>query len=189
LFEAALEFLEPRVGAEHPQVVASRGSLAAAYLAVGRFAESERLARLAVEQRQRIDPGGRDELTDVLGTLGAALLRQSRWGDAEPILLESLAIREEIMPDLWPRYAAMSLLGEVRLAQKKHGEAEPLLVGGYEGLKAREARMPPGARPNVREAVERLVRLYASWGKTEATSEWMSKLGYPDVPKEVFARP
>jgi len=31
------------------------------------------------------------------------------------------------------------------LGQKKHAEAEPLIVSGYEGLKAREAKIPTPA--------------------------------------------
>ena len=44
----------------------------------------------------------------------------------------------------------MSLLGAALAGQKKYAEAEPLLIGGYEGLKAREARIPAPARGRLR---------------------------------------
>jgi len=38
------------------------------------------------------------------------------------------------------------MLGEALLLQKKYTEAEPLLLQGYEGMKLREAMIPPRAR-------------------------------------------
>ncbi len=37
----------------------------------------------------------------------------------------------------------MSLLGGALLGQGRYAEAEPLVIGGYEGMKAREAKIPP----------------------------------------------
>ena len=47
-------------------------------------------------------------------------------------------------PDDWPRFNAMSLLGGALLGQGRYAEAEPLIVAGYEGMKAREAKIPRG---------------------------------------------
>ena len=54
------------------------------------------------------------------------------------------------------------MLGACLLGQKKYAEAEPLLVAAYEGLKWREHRIPPAAKPRLREALERLVQLNES---------------------------
>ena len=57
--------------------------------------------------------------------------------------------------------------GDSLLGQKKYAEAEPLLLSGYEGMKAREARLPASRKFHLAEACERIVRLYEAWGKTD----------------------
>jgi hypothetical protein len=83
----------------------------------------------------------------------------------------------------------MSLLGGALSGQGRHAEAEPLVVPCYEGMKAREVRMPVPDRYRLREAAERVIRLYEAWGKPEQAARWKAKLGMPDLPTDVFARP
>jgi hypothetical protein len=87
------------------------------------------------------------------------------------------------------------MLGACLLAESKFAEAEPLIVSGYEGLKARETRIPPPvAKARLTEAEGRVVRLYEFWGKTVKAAEWRRRLGHqapsvPELPKDVFASP
>jgi eukaryotic-like serine/threonine-protein kinase len=83
----------------------------------------------------------------------------------------------------------MSLLGGALLDQGRYSEAQPLIVPGYEGMKDREARIPYPDRPALREAAARVIRLYESWGKPDQAMAWKAKLGMPDLPADVFARP
>jgi eukaryotic-like serine/threonine-protein kinase len=62
-------------------------------------------------------------------------------------------------------------------------------VEGYEGMKAREVRIPAPDRFRLREAAERVVRLYDAWGQPDQATAWKSRLGMPDLPANVFARP
>ena len=73
----------------------------------------------------------------------------------------------------------MSSLGGALLGQGRHAEAEPLIVSGYEGMKAREAKIPPPGKPRFTDAAERVVRLYEEWGKKEKAAEWRTKLAKP----------
>jgi hypothetical protein len=114
---------------------------------------------------------------------------QSRWPEAEPLLREAIAIRAKATPDDWERYDAMSLLGGALLGQGRYAEAEPLVIASYEGMKARESRMPVPERFRLREAAERVVRLYEQWSKPDQATAWKAKLGMPDLPADVFARP
>jgi hypothetical protein len=116
-------------------------------------------------------------------------MKQARWTEAEPLLRECLAIRAKAAPDDWSRFNTMSLLGEALLGRGQYPEAEPLVVPGYEGMKAREAAIPPPGRPRLVEAAERVVRLYEAWGKPEQAAAWKARLGLADLPKDVFARP
>src|SRR5262249_24946326 len=121
--------------------------------------------------------------------LGRNLLRQSRWSEAEPLLREALAIRAKAAPDDWARSEAMSLLGDSLLGQGRYAEAEPLVIEGHEGMKAREARIAVPERFRLREAAERVLRLYEDWVKPDLAAAWKLKLGLPDLPADVFARP
>jgi hypothetical protein len=109
--------------------------------------------------------------------------------EAEPLLREGLAIFEKAMPDDWRHYEAMSLLGQAMLGQAHHAEAEPLIVPGYEGMKARESRIIMPERSRLREAAERVIRLYEEWNQTDHATAWKARLGIPDLPTDVFARP
>jgi eukaryotic-like serine/threonine-protein kinase len=83
----------------------------------------------------------------------------------------------------------MSQLGGVLAVQGKFTQAESLVARGYEGMKARAAKIPAQGKPRLLEAADRVVRLYEGWGKPEEAAEWKSKLGLVDLPADVFARP
>jgi hypothetical protein len=83
----------------------------------------------------------------------------------------------------------MSLLGGSLLGQGRTAEAEPLVAQGYERMKARESRLPVPERSRLREAAERVIRLYEACGQLDQAAAWKAKLGMPDLPADVFARP
>ncbi len=70
------------------------------------------------------------------------------------------------------------------VGQKKFADAEPLILAGYEGMKARESKIPAPDTPRLTEAAERVVQLYEAWGKKDKAAEWRAKLARPaDEPK------
>ena len=56
-------------------------------------------------------------------------------------------------------------------------------------MKARESRITVPDRSRLREAAVRVVRLYEAVGQARAGDGWKAKLGMPDLPADVFARP
>ena len=50
-------------------------------------------------------------------------------------------------------------------------------------------RIPVPNKFHLREAAVQVVRLYEAWGKPEQATVWKVKLGLPDLPAEVLARP
>jgi hypothetical protein len=56
-------------------------------------------------------------------------------------------------------------------------------------MKARESRITVPERSSLREAAERVIRLYEACGKLDQAAAWQAKLGMPDLPADVFARP
>jgi hypothetical protein len=83
----------------------------------------------------------------------------------------------------------MSLLGAALLGQGRYSEAALLIVPGYEGMKERQAKIAVLDRSRLREAAERVIRLYEVRGELDQATRWKAKLGMADLPAEVFARP
>ena len=74
--------------------------------------------------------------------------------------------------------------------QKKFQEAEPLLVEGYSGMKAREAKIPPTAKTRLPEAIQRLVDLSVAWEKPEQAADWQKPLDQAQATlKDTEAKP
>jgi hypothetical protein len=107
-----------------------------------------------------------------LESLGQNLLQQKKWADAEPVLRESLGICEKKEPDDWRTFNTMSVLGGALLGQKKHAEAEPLLLKGYEGMRAREDKIPEPAKKRIPDALNRLIELYIATDKPEDVKKY-----------------
>jgi hypothetical protein len=111
-----------------------------------------------------------------LAGLGSNLLHQQKWADAETFLRDGLAIREHQEPDAWTTFETRSLLGAALLGQKQYAEAEPLLLKGYEGLRQRQAKIPPQGKGRLIDSMERLVQLYDVLGKKDESARWRKEL-------------
>jgi eukaryotic-like serine/threonine-protein kinase len=189
LDQATLKLRESKLGPDHPHTLLSRNNLARDYESLDRWAVAEALRRDALARRRKTTRPDNPLLAGDLASLGRNLLRQSRWSEAEPLLRESLAITAQAAPEDWTRFEAMSLLGGSLLGQGRYAEAEPLVVAGYEGMKAREARITVPERFRLREAAERVVQLYEAWNRPDPATAWKARLGLLDLPADVFARP
>jgi tetratricopeptide (TPR) repeat protein len=181
LNERVLELCKTRLGPDDPATLWSMGNLAETYQTVGRLDQAERLLGDLSERVRRLDRPKTADTADLLAKFGKTLLALDRYAEAEPVLRECLAIRAEKLPDDWLRFNAVSMLGGALLGQKKYAEAEPLLLQGYEGMKQREATIPPGRKVRLPEAAERLVRLYEATGRPDEARAWRAKL--PPAPQ------
>ena len=65
----------------------------------------------------------------------------------------------------------MSQLGAALAGQKKDQEAEPLLIDGYEGLKARQTKIPAPSRGQLTTAAARIVPFSEAWGKPDQAAQ------------------
>ncbi len=189
LFKQNLNRWERRLGLSHPYTILGFSNLASAYEALNQWPDAELLRRELLARRRKSQKPDIPGVTGALAELALNLLKQSKWSDAEPVLRECLAIREKMASDEWLRFNTMSMLGWALLGQNKFAEAEPSIIGGYEGMKARESKIPPTGKPRLLEAAERVVRLYQAWGKPAKVTEWKVKLGLADLPAEAFALP
>jgi tetratricopeptide (TPR) repeat protein len=127
-------------------------------------------------QRQRDDSGGVGTAY-TLGWLARNLLLQKRYGEAEPIAREALAICEKERPEDPQRFYFVSILGDVLYGQENYTAAESYLLQGYEGMKRREAGMLAIWKRRMAEAGERVVRFYEVTDQPEKARAWREKLG------------
>ena len=154
----------------------------------GDSARAESLLRDVLVARRKKLGAQHPDVGQTLTALGQSLLEQRKWAEAEPLLREGLAIWDTRRPDDWNRFHTQSLLGSSLLGQKKYVEAEPLLLSGYEGMKAREAKLPASKKIYLTEAGERNLRLYEAWGRTEQAAAWRAKLNSPPTPVKPNSR-
>jgi len=189
LMEKSLDMARTRYGSTPTSLAFALPHLAYAYDQAERFAEADSFYRNALEQARSSFGPGDPRTAGAMAGLGYHFLKKKSWAEAEAVLRECLAIREQSLPHDWSTFNTRSMLGGSLLGQKRYVEAEPLLISGYEGMKAREATLPPRGKARLSEAAERVVGLYEAWGKPEKVAEWNAKLGLLDLPASVFAQP
>jgi len=167
----------PAFGATHPVTQAILLNLATCLEQMGRPGEAEPYRRELADASRERDGADSPKYAAQLAALGLNLLEQEKDAEAEPVLRECLAIREGREPDAWTTFNCMSMLGGSLVGRKAYAEAEPLLVGGYEGMKQREAEIPAGFRTaRLTQALERLVQLHEGWGKEDEAAAWRTEL-------------
>jgi tetratricopeptide (TPR) repeat protein len=185
----AIELAQKAVSATKRASAKMLHTLAAACAAAGQFTNAVRaqLEAIAIQQddTKKKDYGFRLKLYESnspyrdhfqLSNRTAALLAGGKFGEAEPLARQCLALREKEIPDGWWTFNARSMLGGSLLGQKKYSEAEPLLLSGYEGLKQREDKISPAGKPRLKETLQRLVQLYEATGRPDHAAEWRRKL-------------
>jgi serine/threonine protein kinase/tetratricopeptide (TPR) repeat protein len=175
LFEQTLAARTSRLGADHPSTLTTRFDLASAYQARGDSGRAEPMLRDVLAARRKKLGSIHPDVAQTLCALSSSLLKQHKWAEAESLLREALSIWGATRPDDWLRFKTESRLGECLLGQKRYAEAEPMLLSGYNGMKAREARIPMQEKLRLAEAGQLVAELYKVWGKPEKVREWESK--------------
>jgi serine/threonine protein kinase len=87
MLEECLRIAGPRLGAGHPRVLGYSINLARVRVARGEGAAAEALLRGALKGREQLYPPGDWRIAQAQSLLGAALLAQKRYAEAEPLML------------------------------------------------------------------------------------------------------
>ncbi len=186
----AVVYAQKAVAATSRRNLSFLDTLAAAYAETGQFAKAisiqQEATALSQSEPEKKDLASRLNLYRSnlpyrdhgrLADMVRALLESGKYVEAEPLARECLALREKQIPDDWRAFNARSMLGGALLGQKKYGEeTEVMLLNGYEGMKQRENTIPPAGRPRLKEALQRLVQLYAETNRPDQAAEWKQKL-------------
>ncbi len=144
----------------------------------GRQAKRAQTAEWLRAWRAEHEQGGDGGLSvaSALEYFGQQQLSQHNDTDAEPLLRDCLKIRQAKQPDEWTTFHTQSLLGEALLGQKKYADAEPLLLSGYQGMKQRQAKIPPQGKMRLTQTLQRLVQLYEATDKNDEAQKWRKLL-------------
>lgn len=121
------------------------------------------------------------DYTNELTGLGANLMQQRKWEEAEKVLLDSLAVREKQEPQKWGTFNTRALVGHALLGQMKYAEAEAYLLKAYESMKAQESTVPTASKVVLAATLDRLVELYTAWDKKEQAEKYrQERKKYPE---------
>jgi tetratricopeptide (TPR) repeat protein/tRNA A-37 threonylcarbamoyl transferase component Bud32 len=190
LLEKAVAGLSQTPGVAHPDTLTAMSNLAQLYVTKGEAEKAEPLLEEVLKLRRKVLSQDHPDTLDAMDALGGCRCNSLKdYAQAEAVLRECLAIREDKSPEDWQRFNTQSLLGGCLVGQKRHAEAERLLLPAYEGMKAREKKIPPAEKLRLDEALGRLIQLYDAWGKKDKAEEWRSRLADLEFPDEPFARP
>jgi tetratricopeptide (TPR) repeat protein len=152
------------------------------YEKAGKAGEAAQLVTELLGDARKQLPKDSPQLAGMLAQLGLSLLQVRAFTEAEPLLRECLAIREQNEPDAWTTFSAQSLLGGSLLGQKKYAEAEPLLLKGYAGMKQRERSIPPQGATAIPEALDRLIELCTATNRPDEAKKWRAERArYPEA--------
>ncbi|HKQ61938.1 MAG TPA: serine/threonine-protein kinase [Candidatus Polarisedimenticolaceae bacterium] len=175
-FREALDGRRRILGNAHPNTLVSIDSLGTLLQSRGELAAAEPYLREALEGRRRVLGGEHPNTALSLVHLASLLNAQQRFADAEPLAREALdVLPKRLAAGHWWIGAARSVLGESLAGLGRHAEAEPLLL---EGQAALSAATEPTAW-HKREAVRRLVALYAAWHRPDDEARWRKRLSVP----------
>ena len=176
LREQALPAAQRSLGPGHPSVSVFMVHLAESYHIAGQWNKALPLFEQSLQMSRETFGVDQPQVANIAMLVARGFMRQGDYVAAEPLLRECLAIEQRREPERWTTFNTQSVLGESLLRQQQYTEAEPLLVQGYEGMKQREASIPPQDKRLLVRALERLVTLYESLEKSEEAAKWRREL-------------
>jgi len=149
-------------------------NLAIAYSRAGQTDNARRVFRDEQEIIQQAISGA--ELAGWQAYAVDQLLGAEAYDIAEPMALECLRARAELLPGTWQFYNAQSQMGGVRLGQAKLDEAEQLLLDAIDGLESQRATIPIDGLRHISKTLRRLVTLYKAKKDLEELAPWEERL-------------
>jgi eukaryotic-like serine/threonine-protein kinase len=128
--------------------------LASFYSMAGRQNDAEKTLRRSLDKDR--ESFGRTALRTIkiMTALGKLLFDRKQYDEAESLVSECLANRQDKEPETWSTYYTQSLLGAIRLRQGKRDQAEPLLKEGFSGMQQCARRAPVPERESRLTEVE-----------------------------------
>ncbi len=169
-------FIERTLLGEHPYLASSLNNLARVLCQQDKLPEAEERCKEGLAMRRKLLGDKDPDVAISLEDLALIQKRAGRLSEAQGVLQECVAIRQEKMPQHWLTFRALNLLGQTQLEQKNYGEAEPRLLASYAGLEKRQTESPSTIMPMLKETCAGLARLFEATSQTNRAAEWRLRL-------------
>jgi hypothetical protein len=184
LLSEAYRIYEGKAGPRHPTTLTLASNLAFVCLETRQPERAVSLLQLSVDGQRALSKPNDPRFAGRLAIVATELIRHGQFSAAEVHLRESLTIHEQALPDDWSLFKTKSLLGAALAGQKKFEEAEALLIEGFEGMKARDDKIPAASKAWLPGAIKYLIDLYTLWEKPEEAAKWKAVLNAATGPRE-----
>jgi eukaryotic-like serine/threonine-protein kinase len=177
LLEQVLTARRIGLGEEHLDTLTTRRALGDVYEKTQRFHAAESAYRSVIDVSGQGEPRVDGFYSDSLMMLGRCLIGVRNYGEAESVLRDCVRVKRNSQPDHWTTARAGSILGEALTARQSFQEAEELLLTAERSLAEKRDKIPPIERDlTLRDAIDRLIRLYDAWGKPAEAEKWRNRL-------------
>ena len=107
LYALSIETLRREHGDDHPYIAIAMRNRAATRRQMGDAEMAEALYRGSLEMRRRLYPAGHPSIGAGASSLGGFLVRQERYDEAKPLLIEAHAVQMEALGPTHPRRLAV----------------------------------------------------------------------------------
>ena len=176
LFEQTLALYKKKLGDDNPDTLLCVFELASFHDMNARYDEAIKLlAKTFPLQAAKLGADHPDTLSSMM-VLAHFYVGSGDAVAALKLAGELLATREKTTPADWETSCARSLLGAAIAVARKFDAAEPLLVKGCEEFAPKSSAMPAPDQRYVKEAGDRVVKLYEDWGKKADADAWRKRL-------------
>ena len=155
----------------------AKQKLAPLFLKQSELRKEKNWVQLEVVERQIVELArvghGRESaaVSQFMVRLATTLLQQEKFGEAEQLMRESLAMRQKLYPaGSWEIANVQIALGEILLAAKKFAEAEAILLSAYAAV-----NMPnPDSHEisNLKNTTKLLATLYQATDQPTKAADW-----------------
>jgi len=182
LLRGALEINERIYGPDHARTLTMMSNLAGVRRDRGQYAEAAPLYREVLARRARAyplaeNPAERLHRMFPQHGLATSLTEIGAAEEAEPLLREVVHVADSAFDAghaawAFARYASRGTLGRNLAVQRRFTEAEPLLLESWEWLRQNR----PDDRVTGRIALERVIALYETLGRTDLAAEYRLQL-------------
>ncbi len=168
-----LEAWTRRYGDENPSGAAFWFARAKVHADRGQWERAEAAARRSLTLFTDLLGEQTTQSAGPMTLLGRVLCALDRAEEAEPLVRTALAIRSRYYPTgNWKAAKCSSILGEALTQLGRFEEAEPFLLESVETIAADRGEH----HHRTAQAVERIARLFESWGRPESAAPWRARL-------------
>ena len=174
LYQEAVQRMKAKLGADHPLTLTTMTNLGVAYIGLRQLKTAVAIFQETLEKRKiKLGPDHPETLTS-MNYLAHAYELAGRMDLALPLYQQSLEKRKQRLgPDHPETLKGMQDLVKAHVAAKQADRAAAVFE---EYLAQHQMAIPPQALPRLTEALERLVQLYESQGKTNEANRWRKEL-------------